>query len=190
MAITGCGTRIGYGCGMSSDAPASVRLRPVREQELAYFDRWAEPDVDVFNFFGFRTGRRLREEFQQTGLISEEAGTLLVLLGDEVIGDVVWHKQPYNPPGVAGYALNIGVRLLPDHRGHGHGTTAQRMLADYLFATYPIHRVDAGTDVDNAAEQRALDKAGFTREGVLRGAQWRAGAWHDLVIYSRLRTDP
>jgi aminoglycoside 6'-N-acetyltransferase len=32
-------------------------------------------------------------------------------------------------------------------------------------------------------------KAGFTREGVLRGTQWRAGAWHDLVIYSRLSTD-
>jgi hypothetical protein len=26
--------------------------------------------------------------------------------------------------------------------------------------------------------------------GVLRGAQFRAGAYHDLVVYSRLRSDP
>ena len=41
----------------------------------------------------------------------------------------------------------------------------------------------------NVAEQRALDKAGFTREGVLRHAQWRAGAFHDVVLFSRLRGD-
>lgn len=42
----------------------------------------------------------------------------------------------------------------------------------------------------NLPEQRALDKAGFTREGVLRGAQWRLGSWHDMVLFSRLRADP
>jgi RimJ/RimL family protein N-acetyltransferase len=36
-------------------------------------------------------------------------------------------------------------------------------------------------------EQRALEKAGFTREGVLRQAQWRSGGWHDQVMYSKLR---
>ncbi|MFB9895158.1 GNAT family N-acetyltransferase [Planobispora takensis] len=39
------------------------------------------------------------------------------------------------------------------------------------------------------AEQRALKKAGFTREGVLRGAGFRAGEWHDGVLYSFLRSD-
>ena len=48
-------------------------------------------------------------------------------------------------------------------------------------------RVEASTDITNLAEQRALEKAGFTREGVLRKAQWRAGDWHDLVVYSLLR---
>ena len=45
-------------------------------------------------------------------------------------------------------------------------------------------------DVSRAAVlsmQRALEKAGFTREGVLRKAQWRNGDWHDLVVYSKLR---
>jgi RimJ/RimL family protein N-acetyltransferase len=53
-----------------------------------------------------------------------------------------------------------------------------------------VNRIEAQTDVDNVAEQRALEKAGFHREGVARGAQFRAGAYHDLVTYSRLRNDP
>ncbi|MDQ5852724.1 MAG: GNAT family N-acetyltransferase, partial [Chloroflexota bacterium] len=62
-----------------------------------------------------------------------------------------------------------------------------QLLAAYLFATYPVMRVEAATDVANTAEQRALEKAGFTREGIVRKAQWRAGEWHDLVLYSKLR---
>jgi RimJ/RimL family protein N-acetyltransferase len=43
--------------------------------------------------------------------------------------------------------------------------------------------------VANIAEQRALEWAGFTREGVLRGACFRAGAWRDMVMYSVLRAE-
>lgn len=39
----------------------------------------------------------------------------------------------------------------------------------------------------NAGSQ-AFD-IGFTEQGLLRGAQWRGGAFHDLVAFSRLRTD-
>jgi RimJ/RimL family protein N-acetyltransferase len=49
--------------------------------------------------------------------------------------------------------------------------------------------VEASTDVENLAEQRALERAGFTREGVLRHAQFRDGGFRDLVLYSRLRGD-
>jgi ribosomal-protein-alanine N-acetyltransferase len=38
-------------------------------------------------------------------------------------------------------------------------------------------------------EQRALEKAGFTLEGVIRAAEFRAGQWRDGYLYSRLRTD-
>jgi RimJ/RimL family protein N-acetyltransferase len=75
------------------------------------------------------------------------------------------------------------------YRGRGYGSRAQRLLAEHLFATTPSNRVEADTDVENAAEQRALERAGFTREGVVRGAQYRRGRWHDLVLYSLLRSD-
>jgi Acetyltransferases, including N-acetylases of ribosomal proteins len=39
------------------------------------------------------------------------------------------------------------------------------------------------------AEQWALSKAGFAREGVLRGYGFRDGEWRDAVMYSILRED-
>ncbi len=168
-----------------------LALRPVQETDLSYFTDAATTaaDQDPFNFFGFKRTFTVARAWHEDGLLTPEGGTLLVTLDERVVGDVGWHAQPYGPPG-AGHALNIGIRLLPAQRGVGLGTRAQRMLVGYLFATYPVNRVDAGTDVDNVAEQRALEKAGFRRDGVLRGAQWRAGGWHDLVLYSRLRGDP
>src|SRR5262249_61474682 len=86
--------------------------------------------------------------------------------------------------------LEIGIVLLPQVRGFGYGTQAQRLLARYLFAHTTVHRIWAGTEVDNIAEQRALEKAGFTREGITRATGWRDGAWRDGGIYSLLLTDP
>lgn len=60
----------------------------------------------------------------------------------------------------------------------------------YLFAHTTVHRIEAVTEVGNAAEQGALEKTGFTREGMMRGEFWRGGVWRDMVIYSILRTDP
>ncbi|MFL5708741.1 MAG: GNAT family N-acetyltransferase, partial [Chloroflexota bacterium] len=86
-------------------------------------------------------------------------------------------------------AWNVGIELAPDARGHGYGVEAQRLLARYLFDNTPVNRVEAQTDIENVAEQRALEKAGFIREGVARGSQFRAGAYHDLVCYSILRSE-
>lgn len=95
-----------------------------------------------------------------------------------------------NGPNPESAAWNIGISLMPEARGQGYGTEAQRQVAGYLFETTSINRVEASTDIENLAEQRSLEKAGFVREGVQRGAQFRAGAHHDLIVYSRLRDDP
>ncbi|HEX2131496.1 MAG TPA: GNAT family protein [Actinophytocola sp.] len=105
-----------------------------------------------------------------------------------LLGGVSWHAVDYG--GTVGCsAWNIGIGLLPEERGRGVGTVAQRLLAEHLFATTELDRVEASTDVENIGEQKALARAGFTREGILRGAQVREGVRRDLVHYGKLRTD-
>jgi len=105
---------------------------------------------------------------------------------DLSIGTLQFHRAGYASTSPA---ENDGVMIAPERRGRGYGAEAQRLLADYLLMMFPIARVEAGTEVENTAEQRALDKAGFTREGVARSVMWRAGRWRDMVIYSRVRGD-
>lgn len=166
----------------------STRLRPARPEEEALLCRWREEPASEFEDMsgGPAPGRHdARPDRPPLG-----AGELVVAGADDrLLGSVGWH-QVLHGPNRGSTALNIGISLRPPARGQGHGTRAQRLLADYLFAAYPVHRVEASTDVDNIVEQRALERAGFTREGVLRGAQWRRGTWHDLVSYARLRSDP
>jgi RimJ/RimL family protein N-acetyltransferase len=120
-------------------------------------------------------------------------GRMLVLADGAVVGDVSWHEEWYGPTA-GSCSLNLGIALIADARGRGIGSRAQRLLAEHLFSTTEVARVEATTDVANLAEQRALEKAGFTREGVLRSAQARGDGLHDLVVYSILRgevvTDP
>lgn len=108
--------------------------------------------------------------------------------GTVAVASVSWMQVPYGP-NRRSLAWRIGIVVLPKHRNRGIGAAAQRLLAEDLFASSPANRIEAHTDVGNVAEQRALAKAGFAPEGVLRGAQWRQGAWHDGWLYSRWRAD-
>jgi len=166
-----------------------VALRPVGEDDLALLeDLTQDPgQTGEFGWFGWSDRQRWRRGWNENGLLGPDGGTLIVVGGGERLGLVNWRKHQTTP---AGYGWEIGIALLPQARGRGYGTQAQRLLARYLFAHTTAHRIWAGTEVDNIAEQKALEKAGFTREGVARGCGWRDGSWRDGVIYSLLRTDP
>ena len=79
-------------------------------------------------------------------------------------------------------------RAHPERTGKRHGAVAQRMLARYLFAD---HTVSTGSrprpTSTTSPSTRSLDRAGFTRQGVIRRAQFRAGGWH---VIGRLRLPP
>lgn len=169
-----------------------IRLRPATLADADLLDTWAaSPEArGEFNDFGLPPGRSHAEMLAAGPMQDEHHGELLVerIEDGRPIGTVGWHAV-WNGPTPGSRCWNIGISLVPEARGYGYGVEAQRMVADHLFATTDANRVEASTDVENLAEQRALEKAGYRREGIARGAQFRTGAYHDLVIYARLRDD-
>ena len=167
-----------------------VTLRPVRADDLPILADGTSPGSDPWNFFGFRSSNGLERRFAADGFISERSGMLAIENSDaELLGEVSWHEVRHGPTESCSTA-NIGIVLRPIHRGKGYGGPAQAALADYIFQTTLLERIEAETDLENVAEQKALEKAGFQQEGVLRHAQFRSGQWRDLVLFSRLRHDP
>lgn len=164
-----------------------VILRPIQEADLDDLCRSVtDPDrYGEFEWTGFKDPRAMRRRWDEDGWLGETNGRLAVESSGSFAGDVSYKDRTLGTS--TGAIYEIGIALFPEHRGHGVGTTAQRLLVDYLFATTPAHRLQAYTEVDNIAEQRALAKVGFEREGVLRSILYRAGSWRDSILYALLR---
>jgi ribosomal-protein-alanine N-acetyltransferase len=173
-------------------------LRPVQTDDLEAMARFSvEPDaLGEFEWTGFTDPRGFRRRWEEDGLLADDSSFLAVVTPEGIFaGFVSWRSAPITPTRGAPrrvssiVQLDIGIALLPEHRGKGYGRAAQVALVDYLFATTVVHRIQATTEAGNLAEQKALERVGFRREGVMRAVRYRAGRWVDGVIYSLLRDD-
>jgi len=83
----------------------------------------------------------------------------------------------------------IGYWLRADARGRGTATRALTLIVAWAFEQPDVARIQLRADPENAASCRVAERAGFTREGVLRHAHWnpRIGCRRDWAIYSVLR---
>jgi [ribosomal protein S5]-alanine N-acetyltransferase len=89
----------------------------------------------------------------------------------------------------AAQSCMIGYWMGEKHAGQGHMFAALGMVIPYIFTGLELHRIEAACIPDNARSIRLLEKAGFQREGYLRGYLKINGQWHDHVMFSLLATD-
>jgi RimJ/RimL family protein N-acetyltransferase len=165
-----------------------VTLRPVHEDDLPWLAGLRDgPEASgVHEWHGWSDPRQEQRQWNESGLLGEYNGTLIVMHGADRVGSVQWRRVQTGP---SAFNWAIGIGIARQFRGRGFGSGAQRLLVQYLFAHTQVNRVEATTEITNLAEQRALEKAGFTREGVMRGTTFRQGRWHDQVMYSVLRDE-
>jgi RimJ/RimL family protein N-acetyltransferase len=81
--------------------------------------------------------------------------------------------------------VEIGYFVLPHARGRGVATAIARMLAEHAFSL-GIARVAAYVNVGNTASERVVERAGFTREGVVRSMPKPDGRRVDKTLFSLL----
>lgn len=63
---------------------------------------------------------------------------------------------------------NLGYWVRTSRTRQGIATTATRLLVQFGFEELKLNRIEIIASVDNRASQRVAEKAGATREGVLR----------------------
>jgi RimJ/RimL family protein N-acetyltransferase len=83
----------------------------------------------------------------------------------------------------------IAVSVFPEARGRGVASRAMRLGATWGLRELGLERVFAEAAADNEASIRAIEKAGFQREGVLRAHCKTHGRRHDCVMFSLLPED-
>src|SRR2546430_6955834 len=103
----------------------AVRLRPVEQRDLDVLARLdTEPALsEPFEWRGFRDPGERRRRWERDGYLGRDDSLLVVALPDGTFaGIVVWKTVDTSGPRGC---LQVGILLLPEHRGKGIGTTAQ-----------------------------------------------------------------
>jgi ribosomal-protein-alanine N-acetyltransferase len=108
-----------------------------------------------------------------------------ILDGDAIAGMISLTGLVYGALCTA----NVGYFVDAERNGRGLATGAIAEVVDYAFRELGLHRVEAGTAVDNVASQRVLEKNRFTRVGLLRAHLLIRGAWVDHYLWERIVGD-
>ena len=99
---------------------------------------------------------------------------------DKVIGAIEMTIDKNNGSGEIGYILH------PDFWGRGIATHAVNQLLDYGFNELKLNRISATADKRNKGSERVMQKAGMTKEGLLRENILLKDGYRDTLVYSIL----
>jgi RimJ/RimL family protein N-acetyltransferase len=166
-------------------------LRPWRDGDLpALVESGRDPDVT--RWMGLP--RQYRKSDARAYLMSRYDGVhagvrapfaIVATDGGELLGSIAlahftWEDQ----------RAEVGYWLGGRARGQGHATRAVRLICRWGFSTLGLERIELQAAVGNPASQRVAERAGFTREAVLR-SRWATfgGERHDMVCFGLLAVD-
>lgn len=105
---------------------------------------------------------------------------LLIVDGERIVGGAsLTNYDPFRE------RVEIGYWLFAEGRGRGIATRVARALAMHSFHV-GLLRVEAVVRPENTPSIRVLERAGFTREGLMRSLLPHAGGRADALLYSLL----
>ena len=115
---------------------------------------------------------------------SSDDVSFAIEVGGEAVGGISLH------PGtdIERIGAELGYWLGEAFWNRGIATSAIRLVTDYAFNKKRLERVFAVPFTTNVASCRALEKAGYEREGTMRRSAIKDGRILDQHLYARVRT--
>ena len=164
-----------------------VRLRGVREDEVATLARWemdAGRDVTLMDRVAPPSEAAAKERIAKWSANEDDTlGFAIETLDHPAV--LVGHVSIFSTRAKNRHAT-IGIALGREHLGRGYGTDAMRVIVGYGFRELGLHRIELTVASFNQAGIRAYEKAGFTEEGRRRERVLHDGRWYDDVLMSIL----
>jgi [ribosomal protein S5]-alanine N-acetyltransferase len=84
------------------------------------------------------------------------------------------------------FTAEMGYWLAEPYWGKGIMVHAVQFLTAWAFRELKLHRISAEPYSTNTTSHKVLEKAGFTREGVLRSSAFKDGKILDQYLYSQI----
>lgn len=156
-------------------------IRPIEEGDLEQLYYWNTADMrGLYQECQLESMKELQAEYEVNGFFTGDFQMLMIEEAGERGGLLYLN---FRREGL----VTIGIVLDGSRRRAGLGTKALSAITEYLFDNYPVVRVEADTDVENEAAQKALERAGYEREGRMRKYRYHHGAYHDSYLYAAVR---
>lgn len=156
----------------AEDAEELAALYCANREFLAPFEP-TRPDA----FFTLE-GQLERLEMQ----LAAEAHPFAILDGSAIAGTISVSNVVHG----AFRSANLGYFVDRARNGRGLATGAVGDMLDVAFGELALHRLEAGTLLDNTGSQRVLEKNGFDRIGIARRYLFIGGDWRDHVLFQRV----
>lgn len=165
-----------------------IRLRLVREADLPAMHAFEEDIANRGQFFpiGVASFQSLSQRYRESGFWSPREGLLLIT---SIGGDLLGHIEFFETVTYLDELELSYILYSSEHRGRGVATEAVRLLTGYLFDRTKANRIRLVIHPDNQASRRVAEKAGFTCEGVARGAWYHRGRNHDVEVWAIVRAE-
>ena len=153
-----------------ADAPAIVECIAEDAEMAGWLDRLPQPYT-------------LADAEFYIGMAGEEKYAVTDAGSGRVLGAIGMRWKDEEEAG----NVEVGYWLRRDAQRRGYMTRALVLVARHALES-GAERVYLRADPENVASCRVAEKAGFTREGVLRSAHWnpRLGRRQDWAMYSLL----
>ena len=110
-----------------------------------------------------------------------------VLRAIEVDGQAVGSIGLFQKTDVYCKSMELGYWLAEPFWGRAIMSRAIEQITSFAFAHYDIVRIFAEPFADNLGSRRALEKAGFTLEAILKSSVFKLGVLQDSCIYALVR---
>jgi RimJ/RimL family protein N-acetyltransferase len=165
-----------------------VRLRLLRESDIADYERWADPALEAWKLDGpwfnedpaelpIRARKRLERKSKKP------SSQLEIEVDGRHVGWVVVYRYDTDP-----HMTEVGIDIVEDRLwGQGLGTEALVLWIDHLFRTRGLTRVGLSTWSGNIGMMRAAAKLGMKQEACTRNGCEVGGRFYDRLRYGMLR---
>jgi RimJ/RimL family protein N-acetyltransferase len=122
-------------------------------------------------------------EYIEYTLSKPDPTSFAIDVGGEAVGGISLHVGT----DIERLGAEIGYWIGEDFWGRGIMTEAIRLVTDYAFSELDLVRVFAVPFVGNAGSCRALEKAGYVREGIMLRSAIKDGRILDQYLYAAVR---
>jgi ribosomal-protein-alanine N-acetyltransferase len=122
---------------------------------------------------------------RQRGRLAEGAGFSFAIAEadtDHAVGGIgLWLTQLAQGRATAGYSVT------PSARGRGIAAAALTALTSFAWSVPVLHRIELHIEPWNEGSIKTAERAGYDREGLMRGHQEIGGQRRDMLLYAIIR---